>query len=34
MKFNSFEKIIDKAWENRDQINSKSEKKIIKTIAY
>ena len=32
MKFNSFEKIIDKAWENRDQINSKSEKKIIKTI--
>ena len=32
MKIKSFEKIINKAWENRTQINNKSEKKIIKTI--
>ena len=32
MKIKSFEKIINKAWENRTRINNKSEKKIIKTI--
>ena len=32
MELNSFEKIINKAWENKSQINSKSKKIIVKTI--
>ena len=32
MDLKSFEKIINKAWENKSQINSKSNKKLLKTI--
>ncbi len=32
MNTKSFEKIINEAWENRNQVNSKSGKKIIKAI--
>ena len=32
MELKSFEKTINKAWDNRSQINNKSDKKIIKTI--
>ena len=32
MNTKSFEKIINKAWENKSQINSKSNKKLLKTI--
>ena len=33
MNTNSFEKIINEAWKNKNQINSKSNKKIINTIS-
>ena len=33
MNIKSFEKIINEAWENRGQVNSKSGKKIIKAIG-
>ena len=32
MDLKSFEKIINEAWENKSQINSKSNKKLLKTI--
>ena len=32
MDLKSFEKIINKAWENKSQVNSKSNKKLLKTI--
>jgi len=32
MNTKSFEKIINEAWENKSQINSKSNKKLLKTI--
>ena len=32
MDLKSFEKIINKAWENKNQVNSKSNKKLLKTI--
>ena len=32
MNLKSFEKIINEAWKNRNQVNSKSGKKIIKAI--
>jgi len=32
MNTKSFEKIINEAWENKNQINSKSNKKLLKTI--
>ena len=32
MNLKSFEKIINEAWENRSQVNSKSNKKLLKTI--
>ena len=32
MNLKSFEKIINEAWENKSQINSKSNKKLLKTI--
>ena len=32
MNTKSFEKIINEAWENKNQVNSKSGKKIIKAI--
>jgi len=32
MNTKSFEKIINKAWENKSQVNSKSNKKLLKTI--
>ena len=32
MNTKSFEKIINEAWKNRNQVNSKSGKKIIKAI--
>ena len=33
MNINSFEKIINEAWDNKSQINSKSSKKIINSIS-
>ena len=33
MDLKSFEKIINKAWENKSQVNSKSNKKLLKTIS-
>ena len=33
MNTKSFEKIINEAWENKSQINSKSNKKLLKTIS-
>ena len=32
MDLKSFEKIINKAWENKSQVSSKSNKKLLKTI--
>ena len=32
MNLKSFEKIINEAWQNKNQVNSKSEKKIIKVV--
>ena len=32
MNIESFEKIINEAWKNRNQVNSKSGKKIIKAV--
>ena len=32
MNKNSFEKIINEAWENKSQVNSKSNKKILNAI--
>ena len=32
MNTNSFEKIINEGWENKSQVNSKSNKKLLKTI--
>ena len=33
MDLKSFEKIINEAWENKSQVNSKSNKKLLKTIS-
>ena len=33
MNLKSFEKIINEAWENKSQVNSKSNKKLLKTIS-
>ena len=33
MNTKSFEKIINEAWENKSQVNSKSNKKLLKTIS-
>ena len=33
MDLKSFEKIINEAWENKNQVNSKSNKKLLKTIS-
>ena len=33
MNTSSFEKIIDEAWNNKNQVNSKSNKKIINAIG-
>ena len=33
MNTNSFEKIIDEAWNNKNQVNSKSSRKILNTIS-
>ena len=33
MNTSSFEKIIDEAWNNKDQVNSNSEKKLLKAIS-
>ena len=33
MNTNSFEKIINEAWNNKNQVNSKSNKKIINAIG-
>ena len=32
MNTTSFEKIINKTWDNRQQVNSKSNKKLLKVI--
>ena len=32
MNTNSFEKIINESWNNRNKVNSKSDKKIINAI--
>ena len=33
MNTNTFEKIINEAWNNKSQINSKSDKKILNAIT-
>ena len=33
MNTNSFEKIINEAWNNKNQINSNSDKKLLNTIS-
>ena len=33
MNTSSFEKIIDEAWNNKNQINSNSDKKILSAIS-
>ncbi len=33
MNTNSFEKIINEAWDNKNQVNSNSDKKLLNTIS-
>ena len=33
MNINSFEKIINEAWNNKNQVNSKSSRKILNAIS-
>ena len=33
MNTNSFEKIINEAWNNKNQVNSNSDKKLLTTIS-
>ena len=33
MTTNSFEKIINEAWNNKNQVNSKSSKKILNAVS-